>query len=202
MNTAEKAAVLILLTAFIAGCRHKAKTAPPPAAQAPVLPISQLEKSLPPPQLPPVKAPKITPPTLAKATNPNPKKTTHRKPRHTETTPAEQVPAKDQTTSQSTSATQQSSSSAPSDISPIGQLSAAGESTNTPKRQEILDEINSTEKGLNDIKRTLSKDEQLTAAQARTFLTKAKDALNQEDLDGAHTLVTKAKVLLDELTKQ
>lgn len=201
MKSAEKAAVLILLTAFVAGCRHKAKTAPPPAAQAPILPISQLEKSFPPPQFPPVKPPKISPPTPTEANNPKPKKPTRRKPRHTETAPAEQVPAKDQTTSQSASATGQSPSSAPSDISPIGQLSAAGGSTSTPSRQEIVDEINSTEKGLNDIKRTLSKDEQLTATQARTFLAKAKDALSQEDLDGAHTLVTKAKVLLDELTK-
>jgi ribosomal protein S20 len=35
----------------------------------------------------------------------------------------------------------------------------------------------------------------------RTFLTKAKQALSQDDLDGAQTLATKAKVLLDELTK-
>jgi len=40
----------------------------------------------------------------------------------------------------------------------------------------------------------------VTATQIRTFLSKAKQALDQDDLDGANTLVTKAKVLLAELT--
>lgn len=53
---------------------------------------------------------------------------------------------------------------------------------------------------MNDLKRPLNKDEETTAAQVRTFIAKAKDAMKQEDLDGATTLVTKAKVLLAELT--
>ena len=68
-------------------------------------------------------------------------------------------------------------------------------------RHEIQDLITATENGLNGIKRTLSSDEQLTATQIRTFLTKAKQALDQDDLDGANTLANKAKVLLGELTK-
>jgi len=55
---------------------------------------------------------------------------------------------------------------------------------------------------LTGIKRTLSTDEQLTSTQIKTFLTKAKQALADNDLDGAQTLATKAKVLLDELTKK
>jgi hypothetical protein len=200
MNSAEKAAVLVLLTAFITGCRHKAKTVPPPAAQAPVLPVSQSAKNVPPPQMPPVTLPKVNPPTPAKpAPQQKPKKPPRHKPKPAETNSEEQT-AKDQTTAPTSE--QAANGAAASDITPIGQLSAAGESTNTSRRQSIVDEINATEKGLNDIKRSLSKEEQETETQARTFLTKAKDALKQEDLDAASTLATRAKVLLDELTKQ
>ncbi|MGC1363503.1 MAG: hypothetical protein WA400_13155 [Silvibacterium sp.] len=205
MNSAGKIAVLILLTAFVAGCSHKTKAAPPPAAQAPTLPVSTLAKDTPPPQLPPPKAPKIAPPATESTpppAPPKPHKTNHHKPKAApEPTPAEQPPAKDQTASQPAATTEQASTAPASDVSPIGQLSAAGESTDTPARLRILDEINSTETGLNNIKRALSSDEQTTAAQIRTYLAKAKEAMQQEDLDGAHTLVTKAKVLLDELIK-
>ncbi len=200
MNSRFKVAALVLLTALVAGCRHKAKTTLPAAAQAPVVPVSQSAKNVPPPQMPPPELPNVAPleatnaPSTAK---PKPHTTMHRKPKPaTETPAAGQATAKDQTT------TEQASNGVVSDISPIGQLSAGGESANVPTQNQILDAINATEKGLNDIHRSLSKEEQTTVAQIKTFLAKAKDALNQDDLDGANTLVTKAKVLLDELTKQ
>jgi hypothetical protein len=218
MNSAGKAAVLILLTALVAGCTHKAKTAPPQAAQAPTLPVSTLTKNAPPPQLPPANLPKITPPgpENTASNNPPPKshKPNHRTKHPVETTGTEPASTKDQTTATATpqapaqpqpstaAPSQQASTGAATDVSPIGQLSAAGDSSNTPGRQDVLDEINSTETGLNNIKRTLSKEEQVTATQIRTFLAKAKDALKQEDLDAAHTLVTRARILLDELTKE
>jgi len=194
MNSAGKVAALILLTAFVTGCRHKTKATPPPAAQAPVLPVSQSAKNMPPPKLPPPELPKVEHPAPAtKTPPPKPHKPAHHKVKHTEV-PAEPAPAKNQ-------GTEVAANGAGNDITPIGQITEAGGSTDTPRRNQILDEINSTEKGLNDIKRPLSAEEQTTATQIRTFLTKAKDALNQEDLDAAQTLVTKAKVLLDELTK-
>jgi hypothetical protein len=198
MNSMRKIAVFFLLTVYVAGCRHRAPSAPPQAAQAPVVPVSTLAKNTPPPQLPPPPLLKINPPGStdnAAAPKPKPHRIIHRKPKPSETSSPEQAAAKDQ------AATEQASNGGGGNVSPIGQLSAAGESINTPRRRQILDEINSTEKGLNDIKRTLNQDEQTTATQIRTFLVKAKDALNQEDLDGANTLVTKAKVLLTELSK-
>jgi ribosomal protein S20 len=41
----------------------------------------------------------------------------------------------------------------------------------------------------------------VTAAQIRTFLKQAEQAMDNGDMDGAHTLATKAKLLLDELIK-
>jgi len=192
MNSTGKKAVLLLAATLVTGCRHKTKVTPPPAAQAPVLPVSQSEKNTPPPKLPAPELPTVSPqPPPTVTAKPKKHKTTHHKPKHTETVPAEPAsPPKEQ-----------ASTGTPSDMTPIGQITAAGESTNTPQRNSILDEINTIEKSLNDIKRPLSKDEQTTAAQIRTFLMKATQALSQEDLDGAKTLVTKAKVLLAELTK-
>lgn len=81
-------------------------------------------------------------------------------------------------------------------VSAIGQLSSGDPSE---LRRETVDSIDSTERGLNGITRTLSYQEQKTAAQIREFLKQAKAALASGDVDGAHTLVLKAKVLLDEI---
>jgi len=52
---------------------------------------------------------------------------------------------------------------------------------------------------LNGINRQLSDQEAKTAAQIREFLKQAREALTSGDVDGAHTLAVKAKVLLEEL---
>jgi hypothetical protein len=93
-------------------------------------------------------------------------------------------------------------STQPSENSPIGQLSAANSDTNTADRQRMTEQINATENGLNGIHRALSSDEQKTVALARTFITKARQALKTDDLDGAKNYSTKAKLLLQELTKE
>jgi hypothetical protein len=81
-------------------------------------------------------------------------------------------------------------------VSAIGQLSS-GNSSNS--QQQTLDSIAATERGLNGINRTLSDQEQKTAAHIREFLKQAREALASGDVDGARTLAAKAKVLLGEL---
>ena len=81
-------------------------------------------------------------------------------------------------------------------VSAIGVL-GAGDPTNV--RQETDASIAQTEKSLNGITRKLSDQEQKTAAQIREFIKQAREALTAGDVDGAHTLATKARVLLDEL---
>ncbi len=51
------------------------------------------------------------------------------------------------------------------------------------------------------IHHTLSSGQRKTAAQIRRFLKEAKQALDSGDVDGAQTLVAKAKVLLDEIAR-
>lgn len=199
MNSAVKAATVVVLSAFVAGCRHKARVTPPVFAEVPALPLSEVASNAPFPYMPLPKLPDINPPVMPEpqpAPQPE-KKVRHIRPRHVTipATPVQQPAPKPQPTPE------ELANGVPTDISPIGQLSAAGESTNLTRRRQIVDEINATEKGLNEIKHPLNKQEQATATQIRTFLEKAKLALTQADLDGAHTLVTKARVLLNEIVK-
>ena len=186
MISARKIAAFMLLAVLISGCKHNTPVAPPVAAQAPPLPPKPIAQVA---ALPPVPQPEQ-----------KPKRPTHHKPKPATpgTDQGAKEPAKETPPAGST---QQASSGEAPESSPIGQLSTAGDSSGTPSRHDILDTIASTEKSLNDLKRTLTPAEQQTVTQIRTFLSKAKQALSQDDLDGAHTLSTKAKVLLEELTK-
>lgn len=85
--------------------------------------------------------------------------------------------------------------------SPIGQLTAGDSAVGERTKHETADLIGETKQGLSGIKRSLSTDEKVTATQIQTFLKQAQQALENGDTDGAHTLATKAKLLLDELTK-
>ena len=82
MKAASRTAVLIVLSVSLSGCENKAKTAPPPEAQAPVLPPSKMVHlptlpALPPPPLREV-ALETPPPENPEPVHPH--KTTHRKP--------------------------------------------------------------------------------------------------------------------------
>jgi len=86
----------------------------------------------------------------------------------------------------------------PPAVSAIGQLSSGDPAD---YRQQTQESINSVEWGLNHIGRQLSGPQQKTADHIREFLKQARAALASGDVDGAHTLAVKAKVLLAELTK-
>ncbi len=84
------------------------------------------------------------------------------------------------------------------EVSAVGQLS-----TDDPPdfRVETEELIASTEKGLNSLNRQLSDSDKKTADHVRDFLKQAREALASGDIDGAHTLAAKAKVLLAELVQ-
>jgi hypothetical protein len=69
-------------------------------------------------------------------------------------------------------------------------------------RRETTDSISDTERGLKDlVGRKLNGQEEKTATQIRQFIREARKALNSGDVDGAHTLAAKARVLLGELSE-
>jgi hypothetical protein len=203
MKTASKTAVILVFLMSLAGCRHKTKDVPPPQAQAPVGPPSNMVHN---PELPPLPPPGTPDVAVATVQEENPEPVhPHKTPRHksSATKPAASGDTAAAPAAEKPAPTTQAANGTPAaDASPIGQLSSSVEGADSQDRHDIERLINNTENGLNGIKRALSSDEQLTTTQIKTFLTKAKQALADNDLDGAQTLATKAKVLLDELTKK
>lgn len=84
--------------------------------------------------------------------------------------------------------------------SPIGELTTGSSADAAETSHHTEDLIKSTRDGLDSVRRTLSDEEKKTAAEIRTFLVRAQQALRNGDVDGAYGLATKAKLLLDELT--
>jgi hypothetical protein len=208
MKPALMRAAVALLLLPLAGCSRKDKIVIPPESVAPAPPMSAMVQ---PPALPSIPPPVLRPVVLATAEpDKQPEQPVHAKrSRHKQKTASEET-GNEQSQAPATAAAtppaqpEQAVNAQPSEVSPIGQLSTTNDSsTTTPDRPTIVQLITSTENGLNaiTIKHSLSDEEQKTAVQIRTFLTKANDALKVDDLAGANILATKAKLLLDELTK-
>lgn len=87
----------------------------------------------------------------------------------------------------------------PPTTTPIGQLSAAPNTHGLPSSKSINSEIQWIQQQLKGIHHALNARQQRTASQIQTFLAKATNALQAGDLDGAHTLTVKARVLLAEI---
>jgi hypothetical protein len=200
-----------LLAVFCTGCLHK--SLPPPQAQAPPLQTGkgtlspqtksqQQEKTdaplaspLPPPSAQNVPLPPPPPPKKVRK-KPKPPAV---KPPDTAQSPA--TSGASQPAASTSQATPPQTPGAAGTPSPIGQLTTGDSAMGEKAKHETSDLITSTEQGLSGIKRALSTEEKVTAAQIRTFLKQAQQALDNGDTDGAHGLALKAKLLLDELTK-
>lgn len=192
MKLSYIARAAMLLPLLLAGCVHKQKTAQNQPVLAPAI------EDTPPPK--PDKAPIDLPapvitvpspprPTVTNAPPPQPKPKPHHKPKPTQ--PADQD-------------TQVAANTAPPATAPASPVSAAGSfSSGEPAdlRNQTDTTISDTERGLNGITRPLNDQEKKTSAQIKEFLKQARAALTTGDVDGAHTLALKAKVLLGELTQ-
>jgi len=69
-------------------------------------------------------------------------------------------------------------------------------------QQSTTQLLDSTEQNLKNLTRTLSGDEQNTVTQIRSYVTQARIALKDQDLERAHNLALKAHQLSDVLIKQ
>lgn len=180
------------LPLVVAGCAHKhiAQNQPPlapPVDDGPVSAPNSAPKNLPPPVItvPPPK-PATTTAQTQEEPKPSPK---HKKPKPETEAHANQAPG------QATQPSQQAANGTP-EVSAIGQLST-GEPADL--RATTVNSLNETERGLKNLHRQLDGQEEKTAAQIREYIKQARAALASNDLDGASTLATKAKLLLAEL---
>ncbi len=198
MRAANACWSMTLLASFCVGCGHFRK-APPSQAQAP--PLQTGKGTIPPPDTskPPVASSPIAsplPPPSAQNV-PLPPPPPPRKARHK----VKPAPKPAETTTAQASPPATPPATVEPAASPIGQLTTGDSAVGEKTKHETADLIAETQQGLAGIKRSLSNEEKGTAAQIRTFLSQAEEALTNGDTDGAHTLATKAKLLLDELTK-
>jgi hypothetical protein len=219
MRAANLRSLLVLLTVLFTGCSHKTSS-PPQQAQAPPLQTGkgtlnppkatqQAEKTdtplaspLPPPSTQSVPLPPEPPPKKVRRTKKPPAKPADT----TQAAAAAPVPSSQPGSSAAGSPTAQAVAPQPSgagggNASPIGELTTGDSALGERTKHETSDLIGETQQGLNGIKRSLSSEEKSTAGQIRNYLKQAQQALDNGDTDGAHLLATKAKVLLDELTK-
>lgn len=174
--SAMRAALLLLL--LLTGCFHKTQIAQnqplaPPIEDTPPPKPEPSPTNLPPPEVTIPSQPE--PPQITVPPEPVKKPPKHRK-------PANNNP-------------QVASNTMPA-VPALGNLS-----TNDPPnvRQQTDASIEATEKSLNGITRQLNDHEKNTAATIREYLKQARAQLTAGDVDGAHKLADKAKVLLDEL---
>jgi hypothetical protein len=82
----------------------------------------------------------------------------------------------------------------------IGSLTAGGE-TNPQSKQAAADLIASNDKRLSVLPAPKSDDQKAEISTVKNFQKQAQDALTSGDAEGAMTLATKAKLLLDDLEK-
>ena len=189
-----------LLPLLLMGCIHKTHQSQvqpplaPPIEDTPAPKPDNAPANLPQPVISvpaPAPAPAPTPTATVEPPKPPPK---HKKP-VAKTNP----PTTARITSPATQdAPQQQASNTMPGVPAAGQLTS-GEPADL--RQQTANSIAATEKSLSAITRVLSEQEQKTSTQIREFLKQAKTALGSGDLDGANTLVVKAKVLLGELSQ-
>jgi hypothetical protein len=84
--------------------------------------------------------------------------------------------------------------------SPIGELSTGGDAT-PQRQQEATDLIATSERRVDALSKNTSEYQQSQIRKASYFLRQAKQALSTGDIEGAMTLATKAKLLMDDLSK-
>ena len=172
------------LTVGLSGCRHKPQVAPLPPVMSPVA----LEDIPEPENLPMVEAPQIKLPPVPVASNAKPKRE-RKKP-----APKVSTPAPEPTQAANTTPTL-----SPEDTA-IGALTAGGEASPQTK-QEAADLITASEKRLNGLSAQKAEEEKSQVSKVKNFLKDAEEALKSGDAEGAKTLATKAKLLLDDLEK-
>lgn len=173
------------LACGLSGCMHKRPKVPVlPAVLAPVQTVTPPA----PAKLPLLQAPEVElPPTPIAEAAASPRRERRRSVPKTVVTPA---PAEETPETQPVT-----------DEAAIGQLTAGG-TADPQAQQEARDLIASIEKRLNALPAQTVKKQRSQISKVRNFWLQAQAAFNSGDAEGAKTLATKAKLLLDDLEKQ
>jgi len=186
--------IVLFVPLLLCACVHKINQSvnqpplAPPIEDAPLPKPDNAPANLPPPVISlPDHKDTTTPPPAPKPTTPSPEPK-HKKP------PSKTPPS--QTPTPGAQTTEQASNSG-AGVPAAGSLSSGGPADLKETQSMITD----TERTLNGINRKLNDQETKTSLQIREFLKQARAALSTNDVDGAHGLAVKAKVLMSELSQ-
>lgn len=186
---------VLVLPLLLCSCVHKTNQAQnqaplaPPIEDAPLPKPDNAPANLPPPV---ISLPDKNPaPSAQTTTPPPPPPQPPKKKKNKPTTAPSQAPAAPAQT------TEQAANNPPA-VPATGNFST-GDPSNL--KEQTLTLINETQRGVDGINRKLNDQETKTSAQVREFLKQARAALTTNDVEGAHGLAVKAKVLLTELTE-
>jgi hypothetical protein len=176
-------ALASVLAAALAGCSHKPVRSPLPVGvlapvdlETPAPPDSPpMIATLPPPELGPLPAPEPPPPAPRRRPAPPPKETTP---------PAPQVATNDATAALA-----------------IGALSTGGQDASNTQ-QQAQDLIGSVRRRIAALPPKTANAQKKEIRQIGNFLDQAEQALKSGDAEGANTLATKAKLLMDDVEKK
>jgi hypothetical protein len=168
---------VLALVAGFTGCRHKTATfMPPPVLLSPAV-LEALAPPASPPMLEDVPLPEEPPlPAVQR------KVIVPRKPAAPETPPPAEVAGVDP------------------GVVAIGSLSAGGDSI-PQSQQDARDLITSIQRRLTALAQRKINEQRVQIRKVRRFLEQAQQALNSGDAEGAKTLATKAKLLMDDVEK-
>ena len=179
---ARHAIASLLFCLLLAGCHKKVIVAPLPPP-----PVPPAIVSVPPPTHPTEPEPK--PEVVVEAPIPTPPPP-----------PPRRIPRRRTTPPPVTTAPTTTAAATPAPVD-LGQLTTGGEATNTALRQTTEDLLRTQQKRLIALPSALSLLYSEQVERARLFLRDADDAWKKVDIEGARNLATKAKILLDEITK-
>jgi ribosomal protein S20 len=165
----------------LTGCRHKVTVPPLPQILVPVELVSIPEPPL----------PMIAPPEIAMPPMPIASAAAHPRQRRrpvVKTVVPTQTPATE------------SDPPAQDEAASIGALSTGGDSS-PRSQQEAAEMIASNDRRLNGLSPQMQEAQRAQISKVRNFQKQAQDALSSGDVEGAKTLATKAKLLLDDIEK-
>lgn len=193
-----------ILLLGISGCRHKPPPPAPAAAKAPPLTPSALTVITPLPSVPAQPVPQVL---KAQAAPPAPKpkvQPVEHKRRRRHKTPEPSVASNAETPKTEIHPAEPGPETPPGGLASEQSLPALGElSTGTAisstERTSLLNEIAVQEVRVKKAQSLKNPAAEAILVQVKTFLGKARQAVEENDLDGARTLNMKATVLLDEL---
>jgi len=169
----------------VVGCHHKAVVPPLPQITQPVA----LETPPPSENPPLVEAPQVKLPPVPTASAASKIKRERRK-----------KPVQPTTTAAVTPPSAPDATPTPAEVTAIGALSSGGD-TSPRAQQEAANLIAANEKRIVGLSTQKVEEEKAQISKVRNFQRQAQEALNSGDTEGAKTLATKAKLLLDDIEK-